>query len=70
MGLEIQKIHVKVPVMYDSLFSLKILDVISDYLSANRSMLACVCVFGRYITPTIIDFFEFILTSTNKDSIT
>ena len=41
-----------------------------DTLFANRSMSACGCVFGRYITPTIIDFFEFILTSTNKDSIT
>ena len=60
----------KSPIMYDSLFSLEILYVISDNLSANRSMSACGCVCGRYITPTIIDFFEFILISTNKDSIT
>ena len=45
------------PIIYDSLFSLEIVDVISDNLSANRSMSACGCVFGRYITPTIIDFF-------------
>ena len=47
----------KFPIMYDSLFSLEILYVISDNLAANRSMSACGCVFGRYITPTIIDFF-------------
>ena len=45
------------PIIYDSLFSLEIVEVISDNLSANRSMSACGCVFGRYITPTIIDFF-------------
>ena len=47
----------KSPIMYDYLFSLDMLDVISDNLYANRSMSACGCVFGRYIIPTIIDFF-------------
>ena len=70
MGLEFKKIYVKIPHHYDSLFSLEIVEVISDNLSANRSMSACGCVFGRYISHTIIDLFEFILTSTNKDSIT
>ena len=58
MGLEFKKIYVKIPHhINDSLFSLEIVEVISDNLSANRSMSACGCVFGRYITHTIIDFF-------------
>ena len=31
----------KSPIIYDSLFSLEIVDVIYDNLSANRSMSAC-----------------------------
>ena len=54
-----RKSMLKSPIIYDSLFSFEIVDVISDNLSANRSMSACGCVFGRYNTTTIIDFFEF-----------
>ena len=60
MGLEFKKIYVKIPHHnYDSLFSLEIVEVISDNLSANRSMSACDILLSI--------FFEYILTSTNKD---
>ena len=60
----------KSPIIYDCLFSLFILAVISASSVVKMSMSARGCEFGQYITPTIIDFVMLSLSSITNVSIT